>query len=147
MAAKPRPPAAQPAPAGITPAARASDKRYGTGPYSRVLRRGALGALNGNTREAKFIRTYEAILIEHCGGSPSAVQRSLITRAARLAVHLELWDEKTIPTGGACTATGHSHYLAWSNALGRTLARLGLEPAAPKPPTLADLFPDDRSAA
>jgi hypothetical protein len=109
------------------------DRRRRTGPHSRAINRGAIGGLNGNSAEAKFIKSYEAMLVAHCGGNPSAVQRALIIRAARLAVHLELWDRKTIPNGGALTATGHHHYLAWSNALGRTLARLGLEAPAAKP--------------
>src|SRR5436305_2751780 len=92
------------------------NRRTATGPHSRALDRGAIGSLNGNTREAKFIKAYEASLVQHVGGSPTAVQRALITRAARLACHLELWDEQTIPQGGAFTAASHNHYLAWSNA-------------------------------
>jgi hypothetical protein len=118
-------------------------KRTATGPHSRVLRRGAMGALDGNSREAKFVKAFEAELVRHVGGSPTAVQRALITRACRLALHLELWDERTIPQGGAFTASGHNHYLAWSNALGRTLARLGVDSrAAGKTPRLGDLFGD-----
>lgn len=131
------------APSANRPASvsRQVDKRYGTGPYSRALDRGAVGGLNGNSREAKFIKAYEAMLVEHCGGKPTAVQRQLITRSARLACHLELWDERTLPNGGAVTATGHNHYIQWSNCLARTLARLGLEPAAQQPVgrTMADL--------
>jgi len=113
---------------------RASNGRvYRTGPYSRTLERGAVGTLNGNSREAKFIKAYEAMLTEHCGGAPSPVQAQLIVRAARLACHLELWDERTIPNGGAFTATGHNNYIAWSNSLARTLARLGLEAADAQP--------------
>jgi hypothetical protein len=134
MAANRRLTAAQPPRLGLARGA----KRTATGPYSRALDRGAVGALNGNSREAKFIRAYEALLVEHVGGHPTIVQQQLIIRAARLACHLELWDQRTIPNGGAVTATGHNHYIAWSNALGRTLARLGLEPQAAKPPTLAD---------
>jgi hypothetical protein len=113
---------------------------YRTGPYSRALERGAVGSLNGNSREAKFIKAYAAMLTEHCGGAPSPVQAQLIIRAARLACHLEIWDERTIPNGGAFTATGHNHYIAWSNALARTLARLGLEPAAAPQPTLQEVL-------
>jgi hypothetical protein len=122
------------------PASRAPSGRVGigkrpeTGPYSRALERGAVGALNGNSREAKFIKAYAAMLVEHCGGNPTAVQRQLITRAARLACHLELWDERTIPNGGAVTATGHNHYIAWHNAMTRTLAALGLKPSTADPP-------------
>jgi hypothetical protein len=116
----------------------AERKPYRTGPYSRALERGAVGSLNGNSREAKFIKAYAAMLTEHCGGNPSPVQMQLIIRASRLACHLEIWDERTIPNGGALSATGHNHYIAWSNALARTLARLGLQavPAA-QPPGVA----------
>jgi hypothetical protein len=120
--------------------ARPVNKRTATGPYSRALDRGAVGGLNGNSREAKFIKAYEQMLVEHCGGSPSAVQRLMITRAARLACHLELWDQKTLLNGGAVSATGHNHYIQWQNALVRTLARLGIEGVKAKPPTLAELF-------
>jgi len=113
-----------------------------TGPYSRALERGAVGSLNGNSREAKFIKAYEAMLTEHCGGYPSPVQRQLIIRAARLACHLELWDERTIPAGGAVTATGHNHYIQWQNALVRTLARLGLTRTAGPQPSLNDVLAD-----
>jgi hypothetical protein len=110
--------------------------RYG--PYSRAISRGAIGELDGNTREAKFIKTYERMLTEHVGGRPSAVQRALITRASRLALHLELWDERTLPNGGAVSATGHNHYIQWQNALGRSLKQLGLEPRAAPAMTLED---------
>jgi hypothetical protein len=115
------------------------NKRTATGPYSRALDRGAVGRLNGNSREAKFIKAYEAVLTEHVGGHPSATQKLMITRAARLACHLELWDERTIPNGGAVTASGHNHYIAWANSLARLLARLGLAPTSAKPPSVADL--------
>jgi hypothetical protein len=130
--------------ASEAPANRApTDSRpHRTGPYSRALERGAIGALNGNSREAKFIKAYEAMLVEHCGGHPSLVQRQLIIRAARLACHLELWDERTIPVGGAVTATGHNHYIQWQNALVRTLARLGLEAGAAAAPSLDAVLRD-----
>src|ERR1700704_3296660 len=102
MTANRRPTAAQPSLPDTGTGVRPINKRTATGPYSRALDRGAVGALNGNTREAKFIKAYAATLMEHVGGNPSIVQRQLITRAARLACHLELWDEKTIPQGGAC---------------------------------------------
>jgi len=112
---------------------------YRTGPYRRALERGAVGSLNGNSREAKFIKAYAAMLTEHCGGAPSPVEAQLIIRAARLACHLEIWDERTIPNGGAFTATGHNYYIAWSNSLTRTLARLGMQPAEANEPTGAAL--------
>jgi hypothetical protein len=43
-------------------------------------------------------------------------------------------DERLIH-GATFKAHDHNHYLAWSNALTRTLARLGLKGAAAQPPT------------
>jgi hypothetical protein len=133
-----RPSVAEPS----TKLAPADQQPHRTGPYSRALERGAVGGLNGNSREAKFIKAYAAMLTEHCGGHPSPVQAQLIIRASRLALHLELWDEQTIPNGGAFTATGHNHYIAWSNALARTLARLGLQPATAPQPSFQDILAD-----
>src|SRR5271168_3686027 len=67
------------------------------GPYSRAIDRGAVGGLiDGRSREGRFLRAYERMLVEHCGGNPSIVQRALISRAARLALHLELMDERSL---------------------------------------------------
>jgi hypothetical protein len=150
MTANRRPIVKQLSPPAGAAAARPVNKRDAIGPYSRALYRGAVGALNGNSRYAKFIKAYEAMLIEHCGGNPSLVQRALITRAARLACHLELWDEKTLPNGGACSAVGHNTYIAWTNALARVLARIGLQSTAAPGKTLnqhlADLASDEEAA-
>jgi hypothetical protein len=116
-------------------------KQYRTGPYSRALERGAVGSLNGNTAEAKYIQAYEAMLVEHVG-NPSPVQQQLIIRASRLALHLELWDQRTIPNGGALTASGQRNYIQWSNALAKTLLRLGVQPPPAPAPNLQDLFAD-----
>ena len=83
------------------------------------------------------------MLREHVGGDPSITQRALISRAARIALHLELLDERVFTQGRALTEHDYRYYAAWSNSLARMLARLGLEPALAErqPPTLADLFP------
>lgn len=108
--------------------------RGALGPYSRVIDRGALGsAINGSSREGRFLRAYESQLWEHCGGDPSIVQRALIVRAARLALHLELMDERSLAGQHEFTTHDHLHYVSWSNALARLLGRLGLVPAAGKP--------------
>jgi len=103
------------------------------GPYSRVIDRGARGAISGNTREGRFLAAYEAMLVEHVGGAPNIVQRALITRASRLALHLEIMDERSLAEGKPLTTHDHLHYVSWSNAIARLLARLGLEPAAARP--------------
>jgi hypothetical protein len=105
------------------------------GPYSRVIDRGVLGAIDGRSREGRFLLVYESQLTEHCGGHPNIVQRALINRAARLALHLELMDERSLAGDHIFTTHDHLHYVSWSNALARLLARLGLEPStAPFPP-------------
>jgi hypothetical protein len=117
--------------------------RGGLGPYSRLIDRGAVGGgIDGRSREGRFLRAYEKMLTDHVGGSPSIVQRALISRAARLALHLELMDERSIADGRGFGPTDHHFYITWANALARHLARLGLEPAAQKAPTLAELFPN-----
>jgi hypothetical protein len=65
-------------------------------------------------------------------GTPNAVQRQLIERAVRLSLQLELMDER-LTHGAQFKPRDHNHYLAWSNALTRTLARLGTEKAALSP--------------
>lgn len=115
------------------------------GPYSRLIDRGAVGgAIDGRSREGRFLRAYEKALVVHVGGNPSLVQRALICRAARLALHLELLDEKTLVEGFTFTKHDCYFYVSWSNALGRLLARLGLDPATSPPQGLADLFPVDQ---
>jgi hypothetical protein len=74
-----------------------SPGRGGLGPYSRLIDRGAVGgAIDGRSGEGRYLRAYEKMLTDHVGGSPSIVQRALISRAARLALHLELMDERAL---------------------------------------------------
>jgi hypothetical protein len=105
------------------------DKRSITGPYSRLIDRGALGAINGNTKEGKFLRAYEQSLVDHVGGQPSITQRALISRTARLALHLELLDERAIIQGKGLNPTDCHFYAVWSNSLARHLSKLGFEPS------------------
>jgi hypothetical protein len=64
-------------------------------PDSRALGRGSLGdAIDGRSREGKFIRRVEAELIEQLGGKPTFSQMLLVRRAARAALKLELYDRK-----------------------------------------------------
>ena len=74
-------------------------KREIVGPYSRLIDRGALGAINGSSREGRYLRDYEKRLLAHVGGTPSVTQRALITRASRLALHLELLDQRALVEG------------------------------------------------
>jgi hypothetical protein len=104
-----------------------------TGPYSRAIDGSALGTINGSTRAGRFLRAYEGQLIQHVGGSPTVTQRALISRTARLALHLELLDKKALKDSGGLTPTDCHFYCVWANSLARHLAKLGFEPAKPKP--------------
>jgi hypothetical protein len=111
-----------------------ADKRFELGPHSRAIDRGAVGGIiDGRSREGRFLRTYERALVEHVGGRPSVTQRCIIQRAARLALHLELMDERSLAGDHVFTTHDHLHYVSWSNALARLLARLGLDRADAKP--------------
>ena len=104
-----------------------SAKASVTGPYSRLIDRGALGAIDGSSREGRFLKAYEKMLIDHCGGNPSITQRALISRTARLALHLELMDERSLMNGREFGPTDHHFYVSWANALARHLDKLGLK--------------------
>src|SRR5689334_18426168 len=97
----------------FTPRTDKLDKRTIKGPYSALIDRGALGTINGRSREGKFLRAYEKMLVEHVGGQPSVTQRALISRTARLALHLELLDEKAIKKDGGLTPTDCHFYAVW----------------------------------
>jgi hypothetical protein len=108
-------------------------KTRGLGPHSRRHR---LGNLDRRTFEGKLFAEFRADLVEHAGGSPNVVQTALIERCAWVRLRLAMMDSKV--ASGTFTDHDSRVYLAWSNTLSRLLARLGLEPAAPKAPTLAD---------
>src|SRR5262249_5860482 len=112
------------------------------GPYSRTLDRGAIGrSIDGRSREGRFLRAFETMLTQHIG-APSAAQRVLISRAARLALRLELFDRKA-DAAGDMSERDSRQYLAWSNGLSRLLRTLGLEGRATAQPTLAELLSRD----
>jgi len=98
------------------------------------------GLIDGRSREGRYLRAYERQLVEHVGGNPSIVQRALIQRAARLALHLELMDERSLAGDHIFTTHDHLHYVSWSNALARLLTRLKLHPAAEPQTSLAGLL-------
>lgn len=57
----------------------------------------------------------------------------------RLSLHLELMDERLMH-GAIAKPRDSNHYLAWSNGLTRTLARLGIKGAEAHPAeTLGDI--------
>jgi hypothetical protein len=64
-------------------------------PDSRAFGRGALGdAIDGRSREGKFIRRIEAELLDQLGDDPTFSQLLFVRRASRAALKLELYDRK-----------------------------------------------------
>jgi hypothetical protein len=80
------------------------------------------------------------MLFEHLGGRATVVQRAMITRAARMALHLELLDERVFIDGYSLNEHDYAYYCSWSNSLTRTLSRIGIDPAAAKPVSLHQYF-------
>ena len=111
------------------------------GPRSTLLRR---GSIDGRSREGKFLREYEARLLDHVG-DPSPTQAALIRQLAMLALRIELMNLKDGPTG-ILSADDGKRYLAWSNSLVRGLTALGLDKRPVKPPSIAELIASTKAA-
>jgi hypothetical protein len=117
------------------------------GPYSRRLRRGAIGGLieiDGRSAEGRFIRHLEAELTAHVGGDPTIVQRLLIERLIKIRCQLDRLDEK-LATGG-WTDHDSRTYGGLLNAYRLTARELGLKPAAAKVPSLEEVLRQGRAA-
>ena len=99
--------------------------------------RAAPRTLDGRTWQGRLLRETRANLAAHVGGAPNATQRALIDRCAMLTVHVAELDRSALATG-AFSDHAARQYLAWSNTLARTLARLGPAVAAQRQASLAD---------
>lgn len=98
---------------------------------------GALGKLDGRSKEARLIARVRRDLLAHLGGAPTAVQRALVDRAAWLSLHVAQLDAKA--AGGEMLAGRDAkNYSTWSGSLTRALRELGMNAAAPPRPDLAD---------
>src|SRR5882762_8665884 len=126
---------------GMTTPLAAAQSRPKLGPYSRRLRRGAIGGLieiDGRSAEGRFIRHLEAELTAHVGGNPTIVQRLLIERLIKIRCQLDRLDEKL--AGGGWTDHDSRTYGGLLNAYRLTARELGLRATAAKTPTLAELM-------
>ena len=120
--------------------------RQPIGPYSRKLRRGAIGAsVDGRSAEGRFIRDLERQLVEHVGGEPSITQRLLIDRIIKIRLQLDGLDEKL--ASGNWTPHDSRTYGGLLNAYRLTARELGLKPAAAKPPSLAEFLASKRDTS
>ena len=76
------------------------------------------------TRYGRMLKRTREDLWAHVGGAPTATQKHTIERVAQLAMRLAMMDDRAA-SGVAMTDCDNRTYLAWSNTLTRTLARLG----------------------
>jgi hypothetical protein len=106
------------------------------GPHSRPT---AIAKLDGRTKEAALLRSIRTELSGHVGGAPSPVQRTLIERAARLSLYIELMDKEAL-AAGTMSERNSRQYLAWNNSLRLCLRELGIRAAPPPAPTLDDII-------
>ena len=117
------------------------------GPFSRAIDRGSVGwSIDGRSREGRFLRTYELMLIDHVGGKPTRLQSELIRRCARLALHLELQDERAMSIGEMSDHASRQ-YLAWHEALAPTLQLLGMQGKRDRAPTIQELLAAQQKTA
>lgn len=114
------------------------------GPYSSPA---SLAKLDGRTREAALLRRVREELVGHVGGNPSATERALIERATWLSLRLAQLDAKMAADPQSFSQHDSNVYISWSNALTRTVARLGLKEKEAAPPTLGDYLARKREAA
>ena len=81
------------------------------GPYSRRLRRGAIGGLieiDGRSAEGRFVRHLEAEITAHVGGDPSIIQKLLIERLIKIRCQLDRLDESSMAAPGPITTRAHT---------------------------------------
>ena len=102
-------------------------------PYSRRLAK-----VDKRTREGKLFEAIKQGLLQHVGPNPGIPKLMLVDRAAMLSLRIELIDKAALETGGRMEDWQGRQYLAWANALNRTLRELGLDGPPPKAPSLAD---------
>jgi hypothetical protein len=111
------------------------------GPHSRIHR---LTRIDMRTSEGLIVHRLRRQLIAHVGGNPSIVEFTVIERCCWLQLRLALMDKK-LAQGHNLTEIDSNSYIAWSNALVRTMSRLGFEPkrnGSARSPVLAELDDD-----
>ena len=129
----------------ISPRKRTSAEYQRRDNYTRTVR---LAGVVSTSQEGKLLRAIRTDLMRHVGGSPSALQRILIERAAMLSLHIARMDVVVLKNE-EMSDQASMRYLSWNNALTRTLCALGLEPppsVSPKPDAFA-VFTGGYSAA
>jgi hypothetical protein len=78
-----------------------------------------------------YVKRLRAQLVDHIGHPPSKVEAIYIERCCWLSLRLAFLDQK-IADDQDFNLPDANYYLAWSNSLCRTLARLGIQQGKPK---------------
>ena len=107
------------------------------GPYSGSS---SFAQIDGRSSDGRFLRRVRAELTEYVGGSPNAVQRTLIERIAMLRLRICAMEAKT-PAGGEMGDLQTRTHLAWVGSLARLQRELGppVTPKADRPRSLQDI--------
>lgn len=115
-------------------------------PIGQNSSRDVLMRLDKRTMPARHLKRIKSELLEYLNSigisEPSAVQLSLVERAAWLSLHIALADAKAA-NGLEMSDIGQRNYLAWNNTLARLLAMLGIEPPEPRAPPPKPATPND----
>lgn len=113
---------------------------------SKIGPRSRAKLIDGRSVEARLMREHKEMLVEHCGGAPTATQKALIDRATILMLRLHQMDQEAMATGGMAEHAART-YLAWSNSYSRTIRAIGLKAGAQKTThSLADHLAAKRGA-
>jgi hypothetical protein len=102
-----------------------------TNPYSRPLRRGALGDIDGRSTQGRFLRAVERDLLSQLGPAPTVSQQLLVRRIARNFLMLEALDSKLI--SGDWNDCDSRTQGGLNNSVRLGLVALGLKAAQPAP--------------
>ena len=105
------------------------------GSYSNEI---VLARPDMRSKQGRLLKQMRTELARHLGGILTAPQRALVERAAMLQLYCAVLDAKILDD----TFTEHDAkpYVAFSNSLTRTLAALGMQPAAAKPAWVEPLY-------
>jgi hypothetical protein len=123
-----------------TPSSPAKTRRVG--PYSRAFRNALGDQFDGRSREGRFVRKVEAEIAAQLGGTASFIQMSLIRRAARTMLQLELLDKK-FSSGTWTQLDGHVQG-GLANNLRLVFRELGVKALPPKKIGLAEYLADKK---
>ena len=104
-------------------------------PLSPLTKRSRHQRLDGRTFAGRTERRVVRELTAHVGGQPSAPERILIARAARLVMVIEMLERRLIEKGEVSDHSGRQ-ILAWVNSLRLIMQALGLERPSQQPASL-----------